>query len=114
MENNPNLEIQKNGYVIIIFSGVSDPMHEDDDNVDVQVNFDDGKYYTATFFTLKNIQTLFSKNKHTGECASGTYFFSSDMVIVEKLNMETIERVVNDLIENDELATAFDLHPNAE
>jgi len=112
MQNNPNLEIRKNGYVIIIVSGISDPMDEDDDNVDVRVNFDDGKSYRAALFTLKNIQTLISRYRRTGECAFGTYFYSTDMVIVEKLNVETIERVVNDLIENDELAAAFDFHSN--
>jgi hypothetical protein len=108
MVSNHNLELKKSGYTIIIFSGRSDPMSEFDDNVNVQVSLDNGDYYTATFFTLSNIQKLFSTNKKTGECAGGLYFYCSDMIIVERLTAEIIERAVADLITNNELSAAFD------
>ena len=114
MENSPNIEIRKPGYTIVIFSGNSDPLNEDDDNVDVQVTLDDGSYYTATFFTLVNINRLFDKNKQTGECGFGLYFFSSDMIIVEKLNPETVERVVSELMDEGEMGTAFVRHSASE
>lgn len=114
MKSNPNVEIRKPGYTIIIFAGRSDPMDEDDDNVDVQIDLDEGGFYTATFFTLRNLSTLFKKNKRSGECSSGLYFFCRDMVIVEKLSAKVIEDVVSALFERDALSTSFDWHSNSE
>jgi len=84
-----------------------DTLDEEDDNVDVQVYFDDGRTYTATIFTLKNIQSIFEKYEHTGECLSGLYFWTLDMLIVQKLTMEVIERMIADLIESGEYTTAL-------
>ncbi len=93
MSSNPNIEIHETGYVVTIFSGVSDPVNEENDNVDVRVTFEDGSFYSATLFTLRNLETLFNKNGQTGECAFGLYFSCTDMVIVENLRVETIRHV---------------------
>ena len=77
-----------------------------DDNIDVQIDIDDGRVFSATFFTLQNIETLFRKNAQTGECASGLYFWASEMILVKDLKMETIHRAVKDLILNNELQNA--------
>ncbi len=37
-----------------------------DDNVDIEVKLKDGRRYTATVFTIRNIETLFAKSKVTG------------------------------------------------
>jgi bifunctional DNase/RNase len=84
-----------------------DTLDEEDDNVDVKVCFDDGRTYTATVFTLKNIQSIFEKNKQTGECLSGLYFWTFDMLIVQKLRIEVIECVIADLIESGYYTTAL-------
>lgn len=93
-------------YDLAILIGI-DKLNSDDDNVDVEVRFKDGKLYTATFFTLQNIKTLFEKNKRTGECFSGLYFSCDDMVIVEKLTVEIIAETVEKLIKEDELQYVF-------
>ena len=79
----------------------------EDDNLDVEVTFSDGRRFGATFFTLENIETLFRKNRKTGECAAGLYFWASDMILVRELSMITIERTVADLIATGEFETAF-------
>ncbi|HJY78729.1 MAG TPA: hypothetical protein VKE95_18960 [Burkholderiales bacterium] len=79
----------------------------EDDNVDVEVLFPDGRRFGATFFTLKNLEKLFEKNKKTGECADGLYLWAANMVLVRDLSMGAIERAVDDLIENNELEQAF-------
>lgn len=91
--------------VEILDHGQLDP---DDDNVDVFVSFPDGRRYVATFFTIDNIRSLFAKNRETGECDGGRYFWASDMIIVERLDRETIERSVADLIRVGEFESAFD------
>lgn len=77
------------------------------DNVDVVVRFEDGRRYTATFFTLENVRSLMKSYEQSGECASGLYFFASDMILIKKLNEESIRRSVADLIEKGELEDAF-------
>jgi hypothetical protein len=82
------------------------PWNELDDNLDIQVTLSDGRRYAATFFTLRNLESLFEKNRMTGECAAGLYFWASDMILVEKLNHETISATIVDLISTGELASA--------
>lgn len=77
------------------------------DNVDVEVRFADGRSYGATFFTLANLESLFEKNRKTGECASGLYLWAINMILVRELSMENIERTIEDLIANEEFESAF-------
>lgn len=79
-----------------------------DDNVDVFVYFADGRKYVATFFTVANIQSIMRKDRATGECAGGLYFWASDMIVVERLDRETVERTVADLMRSGEFEKAFD------
>lgn len=79
-----------------------------DDNVDVFVYFADGRKYVATFFTLANIQSIMRKDRTTGECAGGLYFWASDMIVVERLDRETVEQTVADLVQSGEFEKAFD------
>jgi hypothetical protein len=69
-----------------------------DDNSDVIVTLSDDKKYVATFFTYDNVKTLTEKNKRTGELLGGKYFWASDMILVERIDRETIEKVIDDLI----------------
>lgn len=77
------------------------------DNVDVAVEFANGKQYIATFFTVLNIQRIMEGYQHTGECLYGTYFWCSDLIVVKDLRMETIEATIKDLIQREMLETIF-------
>jgi len=82
-----------------------DPLN---DNVDVFVYFADGKKYVATFFTARNIAAIMQRHRQSGESANGAYFWAADAIIVERLDMSTIERVVADLLARDIFDKAFD------
>lgn len=69
------------------------------DNTDVIVTFEDDSQWIASFFTYKNIDALVEKNIQSGECLNGRYFWSSDMVLIQKCSREQIEEVINHLIE---------------
>ena len=114
MEYEPNIVIEKDGYSIVILSGNSDPLDELDDNVDVQVDCNDGSYYTATLFSIQNIHSLFAKNKVSGDCAGGLYFSCPDMVIVEKLTEKVVEKLVDHLVDEKELGTVFTKYSKSE
>lgn len=79
----------------------------DDDNVDVWVTFESGESYIATFFTLKNLATLMARYRESGECASGLYVWGSDMIVVERLTDDVIDRTIADLLTSGEFTGAF-------
>ena len=93
-------------YELIVYDD-ENGINSTDDNVDVEVRLDNGKFYTATFFTLENVRSLLTRYKSTGECANGLYLWTVDMIIVENLSKETIRKTVDDLIESGEISSAF-------
>ena len=77
------------------------------DNSDIFVELENGEKYVATFFTYENIEWLRNKNQTTGECLNGKYFRATDMLIIERLDRETIESVVEELIRTSEFNSVF-------
>jgi hypothetical protein len=77
-----------------------------DDNVDVEIEVNGTVRYSATFFTLRNLASLFAKNRQTGECAAGTYLWAADMILVQDLRIETIRQTIEDLLRSGELESA--------
>lgn len=69
-----------------------------DGNVDVEVTLPDGSRHAATFFTIRNIQSIFAKNRRTGECERGLYFWAVDMIVVEEITMDVIGRTIASLL----------------
>jgi hypothetical protein len=94
---------------VIAGCGGIDPV---DDNVDVQVTFDDGSRYLATFFTFENVQRLVEKYTESGECMRGSYFWASDMILVRRLGRANISKVIADLISKGEFDKAFSRAPS--
>jgi hypothetical protein len=68
------------------------------DNTDVILEFDDGQRWVASFFTYSNIGKLVEKNKNTGECLNGKYYWSSDMILIDEVSRERIQEVIEHLI----------------
>lgn len=81
-----------------------DPHH---DAAQVVLTTQRGVEYSAQFITRSYINDLFEKNKKTGECAGGTYFRMSDMIVVERITEDIVKRTIDDLIRNFELDESF-------
>ena len=81
---------------------------EINDNTDMIVTFTDGTRYVATFFTYANIEYLRQKNKRTGECLNGRYFWASDMIIVDRINRKEITEIIEHLTKSYEFECVFD------
>lgn len=79
----------------------------EDTNLDVIVTFSDRSKYIASFFTYKNIESLREKNEQTGAWMSGTYFWASDMVLIETASRERIYELIEYLIDHNEFASVF-------
>jgi len=107
VENGVYIVIPKDYYKIAVLIGSDLSLNSLDDNVDVEVRYSDGRLFTATFFTLQNVKTLFEKNKITGECGGGLYYFCIDMILVESLSVDVIVETVENLIKEGDLESAF-------
>ena len=86
----------------------------DDADTDVIVTREDGSRWVASFFSYKHIETFTKKNKRTGECLAGAYFWSSDMVLIDEVSRQRIEEVVEHLIKEDDFESIFRLLPPEE
>ncbi|WP_218131574.1 MULTISPECIES: hypothetical protein [unclassified Paenibacillus] len=83
--------------------------NESDAISDVLVSFDDGTEWIASLFTYRNIETLICKNRISGECLKGDYFWSSNMILVAEISRPRIEELVNHLLINGEFSSIFKL-----
>lgn len=79
----------------------------EDDNTDVIITWQDGCRWVASFFSYKNIATITEKNKSTGECHAGTYFWASNMFLIDLVSRQRIEEVIDHLIRENEFETVF-------
>ena len=104
--NKPYTTVQRNDYQLTIYHGV-DPIDPDNANVDVHATFPNGESFSAVFFTLQNIATLMKDYEQTGEGANGLYFWTSDMLIIQKLTEQTICETVENLLAEGEFAFVF-------
>ena len=86
------------------FGEWSAPYNEDDANSDVIFKLSDGTKWVASFFTYQNLLSLSKKNKKTGEYLNGLYFCSTDMIFIEKLNPESILKVLEHMLKNKEIS----------
>ena len=79
-----------------------------DANVDVFVKLNETKKeYLSTFYTFNNILTLIKKFKMSGECLFGSYFWDSEMFLINDLEEGTIDKVIHELINEGEFFSIF-------
>jgi hypothetical protein len=82
-------------------------VNADDDNIDVFVRLDNGELWTATFFTISNIETLLNRYKVRGECLHGQYVWAKAMIIVRSLTAEGVRDTLEELHRTGELFAAM-------
>ena len=76
-------------------------------NIDVEVELDTHERFAFTAFTIKNVQELISQYEVTGECLSGSYFWSEGFILVKEISRDCIDKVVVDLIATGEFKSAM-------
>jgi len=91
-------------YELWIESEVSSDFIEDpeDDNTSVIITFDSGEKYTPLFITPSNIKKLMNNYKISGECLYGKYLYIPDIIIVDRIDRQTITEIIDDLIQKQE------------
>nr|BFD89540.1 hypothetical protein KitaXyl93_09000 [Kitasatospora sp. Xyl93] len=72
-------------------------------NVDVLVRLTaDGSRWSATVFTLAEVERLMERWSRTGEESSGRYFWCPDGLIVRHPGIDNMTQVLADLLDADE------------
>ena len=75
-------------------------------NVDVEVHDEVGRW-SATFFTLENVETLMLEHALTGESTGGLYLWATDMILVRELSYDVIRETVAGLRRSGDFPVAF-------
>ncbi|MFJ8301698.1 hypothetical protein ACIQ9R_38145 [Streptomyces sp. NPDC094447] len=76
-------------------------------NVDVFVTLKDGSRWTATVFTVAEVERLMKLWAGTGEALEGRYFWVSDGLIVRDPGIDSMTDVIAGLVENGEFSEIF-------
>ncbi|WP_121751201.1 hypothetical protein [Streptomyces sp. E2N166] len=76
-------------------------------NVDVFVTLEDGSRWTATVFTVAEVERLMKLWTGTDEALGGRYFWVSDGLIVRFPGIDSMTEVIAGLIENGEFSEIF-------
>lgn len=76
-------------------------------NVDVFVTLKDGSRWTATVFTVAEVERLMKLWAETDEALGGRYFWVSDGLIVRDPGIDNMTEVIAGLIENGEFSEIF-------
>ncbi|MER5966704.1 hypothetical protein [Streptomyces sp. NPDC002057] len=76
-------------------------------NVDVFVTLKDGSRWTATVFTVAEVERLMKLWAGTDEALGGRYFWVSDGLIVRDPGIDNMTHVIAGLIENGEFSEIF-------
>lgn len=112
----------RNSTFVVIFQGWEGPIYrvqtplfevrfmvggdEDPDqvkNVDVEVRLADGSRWSATMFTLAEVERLMARWAATGEYGGGSHFWCSDGLIVREQGLDNMVRVLATLYNDGQL-----------
>ncbi len=73
-------------------------------NVDAEVRLVDGSRWSATVFTVAEVERLMETWKQTGEALDGGYFWCSDGLIVREPGIDSMTQVIAGLLDSGEFA----------
>ena len=76
-------------------------------NVDVFVDLDDGSRWSATVFTVTEVERLMATWAGSDEALRGRYFWASDGLIVRDPGIDNMTQVIAGLIDNGEFSEVF-------
>ncbi|MFD5723478.1 hypothetical protein [Streptomyces sp. NPDC127036] len=76
-------------------------------NVDVLVQLTDGSQWSATVFTVTEVERLMAAWAGSGEALGGAYFWVPDGLIVRDPGIESMTQVIAGLINTDNFSEIF-------
>lgn len=98
--------VQRDGYEICFVPDHGVSLDEIDD-VDMWVIFDSGERWSGTIYTLDNVRRTMDRNRQTGECLHGRYFYVWDGLIVRDPGISGMVEVVDELVRSGSYRSVF-------
>lgn len=80
-----------------------------DDDEEVCVTLEDGRELYCWFFTLQKIRTIMLNHRLSGESNNGTFFWATNMIIIDAINKDTMSSTLEYLIEKKQDLSLFDI-----
>ena len=77
------------------------------ENVDAEVHLPDGSRWSATIFTLAEVERLMAKWARTGEYGGGSYFWCVDGLVVRDPGVDNMTTALADLHQDGNLRNAL-------
>ncbi|GEM_PF-6065513 len=74
---------------------------------DILVYLDNDEQYISSFLTYAGIKEIAIKHQKNGAFLHGSYFWAKHLILVKDSNLETIEKVVQDLLEEGDFRAVF-------
>ncbi|MGW6896668.1 hypothetical protein ACWGF2_08445 [Streptomyces sp. NPDC054919] len=102
----PNYRVRAEGFEAL-FLPSPDEVLDEVCNVDVEVHLPGGSRWSATIFTLAEVDRLMRKWEGTGEAAEGQSFWCSDGLIVRDPGIQGMVGVIAELLASGEFDGAF-------
>ncbi|MFI7697322.1 hypothetical protein ACIBQ6_50230 [Nonomuraea sp. NPDC049655] len=82
------------------------------DEADATITLPDGTRRYATFMTLGVVSKIMDRQRDTGECLSGRYFWCSDLIVIRDPGFDSMIAAVEDMIALGEIDEACALLPS--
>jgi hypothetical protein len=96
----PFYTVRRNRFEATFILGV-DETAETLESVDVEVRLTDDSRWSATVFTLAEVERLMTKDARSGENLGGSYFWCWDGLIVRDPGVESMTAVIDGLLDDD-------------
>ena len=80
---------------------------DDQRYTDVVVVFENGEKHVASFFSYESLELLNAAHRESGEFLNGKYFWAPGMVLIDECSRESIEEVIEELMEEGDFKYIF-------
>jgi hypothetical protein len=110
-KNRHNLIVEHERFVAR-FPDHGSPDLEQIQDQDFYVTVTGGPTYYVTLMTLDAIDAVLRRWAHTGEAAGGSYFWTTDLVIVPRPGITAMIEAIEGLVHNDEIGQACQVIPD--
>ncbi|WP_326836019.1 hypothetical protein VSH64_14040 [Amycolatopsis rhabdoformis] len=101
--------VEHQDFVARFLIGRDDPHTTED--ADVHVLLANGTRRYLTFFTLEAIGRVLARWKLSGEAGNGSYFWTSDLVIVARPGIPAMTAAIEELVRSQDIVSACQLIP---
>lgn len=106
MVDSPYMEVQLYSAKLLFMLGADDDPTTVE-NVDAELRLPDGSRWSATFLSVSEVGRILRRWEVSGEGLGGIYMHCPDLIIVSRGGVETMTRVVEDILSSGDPGSAL-------